>query len=404
MTDSSSHDDAGGSLMNQALQLSQDAQQAVADLEIDRGRKLNKRAASLGRELHSKGSETEALLVEALVAITDSVIASVSQAGPEENQQVTNRLDDVGNRLRELRRHLRAERKDIDIEGVLLPIELQVLMNRRSRAKKDADKQAVLKSEAQIRSLASSAPEALRADLAPILSPLILSEMNAIRDEAIEAMVEMDLKRAVERICKGREGAEEFRRMFDDLELANVVVDSIVKMATGYEQYFRAMEAYIRVHYEVIVSEVNREHLNDLERAEQDLHRGAENITAASLAMGVVSGEDADKMREGIKRPLTTIRNLRNLCRARLKPTNWARFEGLRFAAIFVGTNLLLFAGTRFLTDADLNAIFATYLVFASLIVGLIATYKFGALKFIPLLNLLSQKATGSEAEERPDS
>ena len=384
-----------------ALQLCQEAFQAAANLRREEASELNERARALAEKIEGEQANLMRGVVGAMILMVDTVIAATGKTTPEDRKRITEELEAA---VRELREFKRAGNEDLAV--MLLPMEIQALSLARENAKASGDTASVRLYADQMRTLLASGTDEQQEQLGSVLMVVDVDEVHRLRREAIHEMQQMDLGRAVDLIGKGRALAEHISASLQDSGPEGVLFETVRRMMTGQARFFRGLDTYIRTHHDAVVGDVKREHVQMLEQAEADYRSGGEDIFRASQTMGVWP-EGMETAEELIAGPVAAARNLRELCRSSLKPTQWAKFEGLRFVGVFLATVAVLLVAAPWATGSAIEGTLVVYLVLTAFVTALIGTFTYQALRFVPLLRFLAPRSAspregdGDETKEQ---
>jgi hypothetical protein len=196
---------------------------------------------------------------------------------------------------------------------------------------------------------------------------------------------------------EARQSMDKAEKLLDSAELAlqegddkNVMASSIGQIVEGYQALVAAQRAYVVALDASIMGTLQSEHVNALKTSDQDLFKYGEPVKQALLVVGVTP-EIANSNKRLFENQRTANRNLRRLAETALSPTNLSRIATGMFLVYFVVTLVSITAVMRFSgTMKSLKPPTMLLLVVTSFAAALIAAFGYQALKFLPLLKLLS--------------
>jgi hypothetical protein len=378
--------------IEELIQLGMRALQAATNMQWDEAQKLSKLAQAKAEALGGQKGEFVRGATGTMITIVEGVVLQLRDADPGRFQRAIDRLQEGRDCLQELRSSFPNETANAGFESALAAVELQAIWAARGMARAQGDLRQVQILDAQLEALINGMPEGLKSQMLGMLALLRYSKIMGRIKEITAALNTMDLATALRIITEVREEGSAALTVIRQSIGTGVVFQKGEQAMSGAYEYIEAMEGYVRALHDAIVGDVTRAHINQLTRAEDLIRSGAKKVGEGMVIYSEFSAQDAEDLQTSSENPITLVRNLRALCEKSLKPKRWIASASFKFVFVFLVTAIVFafFAATN--ADAGLSdRILAGYVLLVSFVVALIGGFGFEALRFLPIITLLSK-------------
>lgn len=382
---------------DEALDLANRSFEAALNLDWPLSRQLSEQAAAKGALLQDEGGNVITGMIDCLIAVTEGFAIPLRDNDPGRHQRALDALEAARQRIESLRRDFPEETALPGFKTFADSIELQILWTSRGLAREIGDEQRVLTIEAQTRVLVEGLPPEMSTMFRALLDfPRILGQVK----ESMVALNSMDLPRALRSLTEVREAAGAQLATIRQGLLHNVVFQASEQVMTAAYELCEVLETYVRALHDAVVGDVTRAHVHELEEAEHRLPAITESMVQGMSVLGRSSETDVPELRSSLQGTATLIRNLRLLCQESLKPKSWFATASFKFVLVFLGASIplvALLAATN-IGEGISGGALTGYVLLVSLVVALIGGFGFEALRFTPLLSVLSKSMPAQEA------
>lgn len=375
---------------DQALDLAKRSLDAAMNLQWDLSGQLKQQAEAMAATIEGKAGELIGGLIACIIDITEGFAIPLRDTDTERNQRALDVLAAARDRVESLRRSYPEETDLPSFKELADSMEMQSLWTSLSLARQQGDEQRLRTIEAQTRVLVENLPAETRAVFVALLEfPRLMGQVK----ESTEALNSMDLSRALRLLTEIRATASDQLDTIRQNLLNNVIFQASEQVMTAAFQLCEAIEAYVRALHDAVVGDVTRAHVEQLKEAEHLLPSIIERMVSGMAILGRSDDAAANELRTSLEHTTTLIRNLRNLCQESLKPKSWVATASFKFVVVFLGTSIplvALLAATN-VGDGISGGALTAYVLLVSFVVGLVGGFGFEALRFTPLLSVLSK-------------
>ena len=375
---------------DQALDLAKRSLDAAMNLQWDLSGQLKQQAEAMAATIEGKAGELIGGLIACIIDITEGFAIPLRDTDTERNQRALDVLAAARDRVESLRRSYPEETDLPGFKELADSMEMQSLWTSLSLARQHGDEQRLRTIEAQTRVLVENLPAETRAVFVALLEfPRLMGQVK----ESTEALNSMDLSRALRLLTEIRATASDQLDTIRQNLLNNVIFQASEQVMTAAFQLCEAIEAYVRALHDAVVGDVTRAHVEQLKEAEHLLPSIIERMVSGMAILGRSDDAAANELRTSLEHTTTLIRNLRNLCQESLKPKSWVATASFKFVVVFLGTSIplvALLAATN-VGDGISGGALTAYVLLVSFVVGLVGGFGFEALRFTPLLSVLSK-------------
>lgn len=377
------------------LEIAMQATQAALNLDWDTAQKLNALATSKAEAYEGAEAVHLRTAVSGLVAMTEGLIVELRDQDAQRYERAVQYFRQAQSDFEKL---AAAFPENVDHQNALTSTKIQILWLERSMASEQGDQKAVLRREAQFKSLINEVPEESKQEFMRYLSFLQYANVMVSLKEIPAALGIMDLSRALQIITNVRQESAAMLMLHQEMP-GEALFQGFQKASSGIDEIVEAMLIYVQVLCNAIVRDVSRADIEKLDEAVVLYRSGAKKVSEGQLIMNErFSEKDAEALEASFTFLIDQTRHLKELCQESLKPKRWLAGASVKFVVFFLFTAVMLLVAVTAtnIGEALGQAGRVEYILLISFLVGLIGGFGFEALRFLPFVNVLSRPLPGA--------